>query len=175
MDREPTLGKRATRAGRSAKVLRDARPGRKEAVRCRAAQDRPSPCIRSREAQQHRGAQGARMRHSSMVSMASVVAPAAMRACGKPARYTAPVTSKKGVIGIGVPKHLCDASRRFLRRDSAALSFVPPFFGGSSREPQGSPVLARGARYANLFELPPPIGVGCGGFCKPHLLEAIHG
>ena len=27
---------------------------------------------------------------------------------------------EKGVVGIGVPKHLCDASRRFLRRDSAA-------------------------------------------------------
>lgn len=84
-----------------------------------------------------------------------------------------PVTSKKGVIGIGVPVHLCDASRRLSRRVPAACSFVPPVFGGSDREPQGSPVLARGARYANLFELPPSIGVGVGGFCKPHLLEAF--
>ncbi len=89
--------------------------------------------------------------------------------------YTAAVTSHKGVIGIGVPKHLCDASRRYLRRDSAALLFAPPVFGGSDGEPQGSPVLARGARYANPSELPPPIGVEGGGFCKSHLLEAIHG
>ena len=82
------------------------------------------------------------------------------------------VTSKKGVIGIGVPLHLCDASRRLFRRAPAACSFVPPVFGGSNREPQGSPVLARGARYANLFELPPSIGVGGGGCSKPHLLEA---
>lgn len=91
------------------------------------------------------------------------------------ASYTFPVTSKKGVIGIGVPMHRCDASRSLYRRAPAACSFVPPVFGGSGREPQGSPVRASGARYANLFELPPPIGVGCGGFCKPHRLEAIHG
>lgn len=41
---------------------------------------------------------------------------------------------------------------------SAACSFVP-LFGGSGREPQGSPVPAGASRYANLFEPPPLIGV----------------
>ncbi|GAB2711046.1 hypothetical protein GCM10027195_14380 [Comamonas sediminis] len=30
-----------------------------------------------------------------------------------------------------------------------------PFYGGSGREPRGSPVCASGVRYANLLELPP--------------------
>ena len=88
--------------------------------------------------------------------------------------YTTLVTSKKDVIGIGVPLKSCDESRS-QPAGSAALSFVPPVFGGSGREPQGSPVSARVSRYANLFEPPPPIGVGCVGFSKPKLLEAIHG
>ena len=80
---------------------------------------------------------------------------------------------RNGVIGIGVPKHLCDESRSFIRSEPAASSFVPPSFGGSDGEPQGSPVLARGARYANLFELPPSIGVECDSCCNSHLLEAV--
>ena len=51
--------------------------------------------------------------------------------------------------------------------ESAALSFVP-FSGGSGGEPKGSPVPSGSVRYANLPESPPPIGVGCGGFSKPH-------
>ena len=113
-------------------------------------------------------------RHTAVNAVHSIGAPSCKNTEVAPFGYTYPVTSKKGVIGIGVPKHLCEASRRFFRRDSAACPFVPPVFGGSSREPQGSPVLARGARYANLFELPPPIGVVGGGFSKPHLSESIH-
>ncbi len=89
-------------------------------------------------------------------------------------RYTAPVTSKKGVIGIGVPLKLCDESRSF-PAGPAALSFVPPVLGGSDGRARALPVLARASRYANPFESPPPIGVGCGGFSKPKLLEATHG
>ena len=51
--------------------------------------------------------------------------------------------------------------------ESAALSFVP-LYGGSGGEPKGSPVPSGRVRYANLPESPPPIGVGCGGFSKPH-------
>src|SRR5262245_46114920 len=32
---------------------------------------------------------------------------------------------------------------------------------------------AGSVRYANLFEPPPSIGVGSGGFCKPRILEAF--
>lgn len=57
--------------------------------------------------------------------------------------------------------------------ESAASLSVPPVFGGSDGEPSGSPVPAGAARYANPFELPPSIGVGSGGFCKPLSLEAV--
>jgi len=82
------------------------------------------------------------------------------------------VTSKKGVIGIGVPMHFLRRKPQSLPQSSCGLFVRAPFFGGSDREPQGSPVLAGGARYANLFELPPLIGVEGGSFCKLHLLEA---
>lgn len=85
------------------------------------------------------------------------------------------VPAKKAGIGIGVPKHSCDVSRSLFRRVPAAYSFAPPVFGGSGREPQGSPVSARSARYANLSELPPSIGVEVGGFCKTALLGGRHG
>lgn len=88
--------------------------------------------------------------------------------------YTAPVTSKKGVIGIGVPLTSCDESRSF-PAGPAAFSFVPPVLGGSDGRASALPVSARMSRYANPFELPPPIGVGCVGFCKSTSLEAIHG
>lgn len=88
-------------------------------------------------------------------------------------RYTPFVTSKKGVIGIGLPKKSCDESRSF-PAGSAALSFVPPFFGGSTggRKP---------GRFRKDFpvdqpvELPPLIGLRSDGFCKPKSLEATHG
>jgi len=82
------------------------------------------------------------------------------------------VTSKKGVIGIGVPMHFLRRKPQSLPQSTCGLFVRAPFFGGSDREPQGSPVLAGGARYANLFELPPLIGVEGGSFCKLHLLEA---
>jgi hypothetical protein len=82
------------------------------------------------------------------------------------------VTSKKGVIGIGVPMHFLRRKPQLLPQSPCGLFVRAPFFGGSDREPQGSPVLAGGARYANLFELPPLIGVEGGSFCKLHLLEA---
>ena len=44
-----------------------------------------------------------------------------------PIRYTPPVTSKKGVIGIGLPLHRCDASRSFSSAESAASLSVPQF------------------------------------------------
>lgn len=40
--------------------------------------------------------------------------------------YTSPVTSKKGVIGIGVPMHRCDESRSFSSAEYAASLSVPP-------------------------------------------------
>ena len=92
-----------------------------------------------------------------------------------PATLHCAVTSKKGVMGFDSPMNHCDASRSLSRRAPAACSFAPPVFGGSDGEPQGSPVLARGARSVNPFEPPPPFDSGCVGFCKPHLLEAIHG
>lgn len=85
------------------------------------------------------------------------------------------VTSKKGVIGIGVPKHLHDESRGLYFAESAAFSSVAPVYGGSDGGAQAPPVLAGGARYANPSELPPSIGVGGVGFSKPHHLEASHG
>ncbi len=88
--------------------------------------------------------------------------------------YTSPVTSKKGVIGFSSPKHLCDESRSF-PAGSAAFLFVPPVLGGSDGRARALPVLARGARSANPFEPPPLFSSECVGFCKPHLLEAIHG
>ncbi len=82
------------------------------------------------------------------------------------------VTSKKGVIGIGVPLNFLRRKPQISSQRLCGFVVRAPFFGGSGREPQGSPVLAGGARYANLSELPPLIGVEGGGFCKPNLLEA---
>lgn len=42
-------------------------------------------------------------------------------------RYTSPVTSKKGVIGIGVPLDHCDESRSFCSAEHAASLSVPQF------------------------------------------------
>ena len=59
--------------------------------------------------------------------------------------YTATVTSKKGVIGIGVPMHRCDESRSFSSAEYAASLSVPPVMaarmGGrkARRFPQGLP------------------------------------
>lgn len=47
---------------------------------------------------------------------------ASRQVCG----YTSPVTSKKGVIGIGVPMHRCDESRSFSSAEYAASLSVPP-------------------------------------------------
>ena len=55
---------------------------------------------------------------------------------------------------------------------SLRLSCLCPFYGGSDRGAKAPPVLAGGARYANLFEPPPSIGVGGGGFSKLHHLES---
>lgn len=83
------------------------------------------------------------------------------------------VPAKKAGIGIGVPLNLCDESRS-IRTWSAALSFAPPVFGGStcrrkpgrfSQEVPGTPT-----RRATAL-----IGVRSVGFCKPNLLEASHG
>lgn len=85
--------------------------------------------------------------------------------------YTSPVTSKKGVIGIGVPMNHCDESRRtpqFLRLNYFSFQV----YGGSDGRARALPVHASGSRYANLSELPPSIGVEVGGFCKPNHLEA---
>ena len=47
-----------------------------------------------------------------------------------------------------------------------------PVYGGSDGGAKAPPVLAGGSRYANLFEPPPSIGVGRGGFSKPNHLES---
>ena len=88
--------------------------------------------------------------------------------------YNSLVASKKGAIGFGDSNHPCDESRS-LPAGSAAFSFARPVFGSSGGRPKGLPVLARGARFANPPELPPPFGDGCGGFYKPHPLEAFNG
>jgi len=90
------------------------------------------------------------------------------------ASYTFPVTSKKGVMGFGSLKKICDESRSH-RTGSAAFSLAPPFFGGSDGRAHALPVFARSSRSSNPFEPPPPFGSGCVGFCKPKILEAIHG
>ena len=77
-------------------------------------------------------------------------------------------------VGIGVPMKSCDESRS-QSAWSAAFLFAPPFLGGSDGRAHALPVSARTSRYANPFELPPLIGVGDGGFCKPKSLEASHG
>lgn len=91
------------------------------------------------------------------------------------APYTSPVTSKKGVNGIGVPNQP-------LRRKSQPPHKVCGFFvrapsfrrlGWEGSRPAG--FSQEVARYANPFELPPSIGVECGGFSKPQPLEADHG
>jgi hypothetical protein len=104
----------------------------------------------------------------SLVGLVALIAPQDTR------RYTAPVTSKKDVIGFSSPKKLCDESRSF-PAGPAALSFVPPVLGGSDGRARALPVLARASRSANPFEPPPSFSSECGGFSKPKLLEAIHG
>lgn len=117
--------------------------------------------------------QGARMTHGIAMTMptAQKLVPDERHAEGR--GYTAPVTSKKGVIGIGLPKHLCDESRSY-PAGSAALSFVPPVLAArwAGASPAGS---RKRCPVVQPVELPPPFGLGSGGFCKPHLLEAIHG
>lgn len=89
--------------------------------------------------------------------------------------YSDSVASKKDVNGIGVPKHLHDESRGLFFAESAAFLSASPVYGGSDGGVKAPPVLAGGARYANPSELPPSIGVGGGGFSKPHHLEAVNG
>ncbi|HEX7866171.1 MAG TPA: hypothetical protein VF555_14550 [Variovorax sp.] len=67
--------------------------------------------------------------------------------------------------GIGVPLTSCDESRSY-RTWSAAFFVHASFLGGSNGRARALPVSARMSRYANLFELPPPIGVEGVGFCK---------
>ena len=84
-----------------------------------------------------------------------------------------PPSRKKSVTGIGLPKHLCDESRSH-PAGSAALSFVPPVL--AARRAGASPAGSRKrCPVVQPVESPPPFGLGSGGFCKPHLLEAIHG
>lgn len=60
-------------------------------------------------------------------------------------RYTPPVTSKKGVIGIGLPLQLHDESRGLFSAESAASLSVPPVLAARMGErklrrfPQGLP------------------------------------
>ncbi len=52
-------------------------------------------------------------------------------------RYTAVVTSNKGVAGIGVPNDVAAKSRSL--RKSCGFSVLAPSFGGPNGEPKGSP------------------------------------
>ena len=47
--------------------------------------------------------------------------------CSETLRYTPPVTSKKGVIGIGLPLNRCDESRSICSAELAASLSVPQF------------------------------------------------
>ena len=84
--------------------------------------------------------------------------------------YTSSVISKKGVTGIGVLNQHCAPAAE--PRSSCGFFIRVSSFGGSDRGPLGPPVHASAARYANLSELPPSIGVEGGGFSKPQHLEA---
>ena len=68
--------------------------------------------------------------------------------------YTSPVTSKKGVIGIGVLTQTYDESRS-TSACHAAFSFVPQVLAARWEGRKARRVSARFDRYANLIELPP--------------------
>lgn len=86
------------------------------------------------------------------------------------------VTSKKGVIGIGVPTHPLRRKPQSLPQSPCGL-FVraSSFMAARAGSRKARRFAQAGVRYANLFELPPSIGVECGGFCKPHLLGGRNG
>lgn len=79
------------------------------------------------------------------------------RGAGKRVAILRPSCQKKGVIGIGVLGNCCDESRRFLRRNSAALSFVPPFLAARA-----------GSREARRFAQAVPGTPTCSS-CRPQL------
>ena len=83
--------------------------------------------------------------------------------------YTAHV-APKSVTGIGVLNQHCATAAE--PRSSCGFFIRVSSFGGSDGGPHGPPVHASAARYANLSELPPSIGVGGGGFSKPQHLGA---
>ncbi len=118
-------------------------------------------------------AQGARMRRGNAMTMATAqkLVPDERHAEGR--GYTAPVTSKKGVIGFGSPLTSCDESRS-QPAGSAAFSFVPPVL--AARREGASPAgFRKDVPVFQPVELPPSFGSECVGFCKSTSLEAIHG
>lgn len=88
--------------------------------------------------------------------------------------YTSPVTSKKGVIGIGVPK-------KSLRAKPQSPHLVSGFFarasflGGSMGELRLRRFHASGFPVRQPVEPPPSIGVGSGGFRNLKSLGGLHG
>jgi len=87
-------------------------------------------------------------------------------------RYTLPVTSKKGVIGISVPSDL-----RHIAATTFSLCgflFCASSFGGSLGGLQSPLVSApQVAQYANPIESPPVISVVGGGFSNRNLWSPI--
>ena len=74
-------------------------------------------------------------------------------------RYTAPVTSKKGVMGFGRLDHRCDASRSSFA-DSAASLFASPVLVTRWEARKGLPVRASGGRSSNPSSHRPHLDVG---------------
>lgn len=103
----------------------------------------------------------------------SMVALAARHALCGTAGYTAPITSKNGVIGFGSPLTSCDESRS-RPAGPAAFSFAPPVLA-ARREGSRPAGFRKDVPVFQPVELPPSFGSECVGFCKSTSLEATHG
>ena len=77
-----------------------------------------------------------------------------------PRKLHCPVTSKKGVIGIGVPKTAATQAAVTPAEYLRLVRSCPIFFGGSDREPQGSPVSASGPGTPTCSSCRPQLALG---------------
>lgn len=86
------------------------------------------------------------------------------------------VTSKKGVIGIGLPTHPLRRKPQSLPQSTCGLFVRASIFW---RLGQGAARLAGSRKRVSgrptCSSCRPRLVSGCGGFCKPHLLGGLHG